>query len=565
MPTFRVTAPDGKTYNVTPPEGTNPSQEEILRQVQALHGGGQPAPAPSAQGGPETFTPPDADKYGFADIGDQRREMVNRHGILPHEQAPAPRAAQVTPTSPQAASRPRMDLAARAGSNVVDTALGLPGVPIDLMVGGGNFLRRQFDLPEAPTGPGTPAYDWGGAGWRDTLKRNMHDPSDPTGKTTFADFEYAPPAETTAERLVDKAAQFATGGVLAGPAAMVPTATAFAGSEAGRALDQVAPEFTKGYGEFAGGVVGGAAGARRPNAVADGPAPSNAKLRSMAQDAYKRADDAGIIIKPEAMQNTLAELKRELADFGYHDQLHPGGKVGLAELESAANGGNITLKGVDLVRQVVKDAAAPMNWKDAKVTGKIVKRIDDMLAKLTPDDVVMGDVQGGVKALKEARDYWARLRKSEIVDEALDRAGRQTSRANSGGNIDNAIRQQFDRILNSASKRRGFSADELDMIRTVVKGRGNTQEFMRWVGKLSPRSGGLMSLLTAGMGGSALAAPVTAPMLAFPVAGAIARPIADAMTKGNVRMLSRAVRSGKTQAPMLRGPIRMLTRPPMKP
>lgn len=563
MPTYRVTAPDGKTYNVTPPEGANVTQEEILRQIQAQHGGGQPAPAPGPQGGPEQFTPPDTDSYGLAQIGDLRREMVNRHGILPPEQAPAQNTAQVTPQSPPDSARPRMDLAAQAGSAAVDTALGLPGLPVDMMVGGGNFLRRQFDLPEAPTGPGTAAHDWGSAGWRETLKRNMHDPSDPTGKRTFADFEYAPDPETTAERLVQKGAQFATGGLLAGPAGMVPTATAFAGSEAGRALDQAAPEFTKGYGEFAGGLGGGILGTPKAP-IAEGSAPSNAKLRSMAQDSYKRADDAGIIIKPEAVQNTLAELRRELADFGYHDQLHPGGKVGLTELENAAKGGNITLKGVDLVRQVAKDAAAPMNWKDAKVTGKIVKRIDDMLAKLTPDDVVMGDVQGGVKALKEARDYWSRLRKSEIVDEALDRAVRQTSRANSGGNIDNAIRQQFDRILNSASRRRGFTADELDMIRTVVKGRGNLQEAMRWAGKLSPRSGGLMSLLTAGMGGSALAAPVTAPMLAFPAAGMIARPIADAMTKGNVRMLSRAVRSGKTKPALMPGPVRMLTRPKMK-
>ena len=38
MPTYRVTGPDGATYDVTPPEGTNPSQEEILAQVQQQAG-----------------------------------------------------------------------------------------------------------------------------------------------------------------------------------------------------------------------------------------------------------------------------------------------------------------------------------------------------------------------------------------------------------------------------------------------------------------------------------------------------------------------------------------------
>jgi len=45
MPTFRVTAPDGQTYNVTPPDGMNPSEAEILAQVQQHAGASAPAPA----------------------------------------------------------------------------------------------------------------------------------------------------------------------------------------------------------------------------------------------------------------------------------------------------------------------------------------------------------------------------------------------------------------------------------------------------------------------------------------------------------------------------------------
>ena len=48
MPTYRVTGPDGATYEVTPPEGTNPSESDILAQVQAqatAPTGGGPIPA----------------------------------------------------------------------------------------------------------------------------------------------------------------------------------------------------------------------------------------------------------------------------------------------------------------------------------------------------------------------------------------------------------------------------------------------------------------------------------------------------------------------------------------
>jgi hypothetical protein len=35
VPSYRITAPDGAVYNVTPPEGTNPSESEILARVQS--------------------------------------------------------------------------------------------------------------------------------------------------------------------------------------------------------------------------------------------------------------------------------------------------------------------------------------------------------------------------------------------------------------------------------------------------------------------------------------------------------------------------------------------------
>ena len=52
MPTYRVTGPDGQTYTVTPPEGTNPSEDEILAQIRAQVGtagdGGASPSAPTA-------------------------------------------------------------------------------------------------------------------------------------------------------------------------------------------------------------------------------------------------------------------------------------------------------------------------------------------------------------------------------------------------------------------------------------------------------------------------------------------------------------------------------------
>src|SRR5688572_9526311 len=49
MPTYRVTSPDGKIYDVTPPDGT--PMEEVLAQVQKMHGSVPEAPKPEPEQG----------------------------------------------------------------------------------------------------------------------------------------------------------------------------------------------------------------------------------------------------------------------------------------------------------------------------------------------------------------------------------------------------------------------------------------------------------------------------------------------------------------------------------
>ncbi len=500
----------------------------------------------------------------------------------PVEASPAPEPQSLNEKARQVAAPVMEGPVGQVGAGVLEGFSGLPGVPLDLMAAGGNFIRRQLDLPETQL-KDTWAKDWGSEGFARAARKPINTEAAnqavmPAGMLRIAEMiarnQFAgggmgipetPEPVGEAQRIARKGGMFFGGALPFGPAGMLPTATAYAGSEIGRVADQMVPEITKGYGEAAGGVVGGIVPAatksmlRRP--VDTSPAPDKQSIRAEADASYQAADDAGVIIKPDAMERMARDLHQELSDFGYHPKLHPTGAVAIDEISQAIKGGNITLKGVDRIRQVVKDASQPLNWKDKKVAGKVVKRIDDMLAKLTPDDVVAGDPAKGVAALTKARALWARLSKAELVDATFEKATRQASVANSGGNIDNAIRQKFNALLNSPTKLRGFSPDEIAMVKRVAEGRGGTQELLRWAGKMSPRSGGLLTLISlAGIGGGAAVNPWLALPAAGAVAGAIARPVADAMTKGNVRMLSSAVRRGNSFVP--RQTKRMLTRAP---
>lgn len=294
------------------------------------------------------------------------------------------------------------------------------------------------------------------------------------------------------------------------------------------------------------GVIKGAGRLGRGGAPAPRPAPraapepvqTNAEIRASANKDYQAADDAGIIVKPEAVQAMKQKLETELADFGYHEKLQPGTAVVLGELDKAAQGGNITLKGLDQIRKITQNAANVTNRADMKTTGKVVKHIDDMIRSLKPEDVIAGDLEAGVAALERARGSWSRLRKSELIDEALNKAKRQAEKGGSGGNLDNAIRQQIDSLLNKPTKLRGFTDAEIAAMKKIVEGRGKVHQLLRVVGKLSPQGNGLMF----GLGGYAA---MTNPLYAIPAAaGLIAKPISTALTRGGGANLSEMVRRG---------------------
>jgi hypothetical protein len=267
------------------------------------------------------------------------------------------------------------------------------------------------------------------------------------------------------------------------------------------------------------------------------------EVRKQAEADYKASEDAGVVLKPETIKEMVDKLTDELAQNGYHPRLQPTTAVALEELAAVA-GKPVTLKGVDIIRQVVNGAAQVTNAKDMRMAGKVVKRIDEMVRNLDDSKVTMGDAKNGIPALLRAREAWARVKKSEIIEEALARAQRQANKSGSGGNIDNAIRQQIGRILERPRLRRGFSKTELAQMEVIVNGRGSLHNILRRVGKLSPEGNGLMLMLSTLGGGAAVTGAISPFAMALPLAGAIAKPISNAMTRGSAARLSQDVLRG---------------------
>ena len=420
-----------------------------------------------------------------------------------------------------------LDLGSRLFANVGIGAMQAPGLPVEAGVALGNLANYVAGKPSRNVADDPALSQWGADAWRKFFEGHV-------GKANIP----APTGELEAS--VDKAGQFLGGGAVFGPAGLLPSATSYVGSEVGRKLDEAG--VTGGYGETGGAIVGGFGPGvvRRP---ARPGVPTNEELRSTARRAYNKADQAGVVVQPTGMGKLNLEVQNAASDFAFDPALQPGIKVVLDRLDQATNQ-PITLKGIDTIRKVAGHAARDVqNASQRELAGRIIDKIDDFIDNLDPADVLSGDAKTGAASLKMARDYWKRLRKSEMIDEALYQAENQAPTSGTGGNVDNIMRQKVKAILNNPKKRVLFSKPEQHLMENVARGT-MPQNVLRWVGRASPASGflpGLYSAATA-IGGTT---GVASPLFAIPsVAGLIAKPIADAMTRGSINKLSEAVRAG---------------------
>jgi hypothetical protein len=286
--------------------------------------------------------------------------------------------------------------------------------------------------------------------------------------------------------------------------------------------------------------------------------PTTQAIKGAASAAYKDAEEAGAILRPEAIKRTTAEIQNALAEFGYHPGLQPKVGVILGELDRVSNG-NITAKGVDTIRKLAIAVAKSNDPSERTLGGMIIRRLDDMMIDLKPEDVVQGNAEEAVAAITKARGLWKVKVKSELVDDLLERAKRQAARTNSGGNLQNSISQKFSKILDNEKMRRLFDKEEIKAIEEIVNGT-ITRDTLRTIGRLAPSSNSALGPLLYGMGGAgsymAGGFPAAAMAIGVPAVGMIAKAGGTALTKGAVNRLSNQVRSNAiSRAPQQTTPV----------
>ncbi|MGL4491055.1 MAG: hypothetical protein ACRCU5_16570 [Rhizobiaceae bacterium] len=284
-----------------------------------------------------------------------------------------------------------------------------------------------------------------------------------------------------------------------------------------------------GIGGAVGGAVGGGGAALMSGAskLFQGktakPAMSLDELKEARSAAYPSAEEGkSVLIARPAIEDVRDRMQATMTDMGFRPARHPTADRAFSEVSGDAANDFTTLTGLQGLRGFLTSEAKDVAGKqDASMIRSAITAIDDILDGARP-----GNVTGDPKMLgriKEGNKFYKQEKKAELVMESMKRAEEAASRANSGGNIQNALKQEFVRIRRSKDFSR-FTPDEKAAVENLIHKSGGGK-MTRTLAKLSPQGSGLTTM-------ASLGATATNPLYAIPFAlGTGVKALSDRGTK----------------------------------
>jgi hypothetical protein len=258
-------------------------------------------------------------------------------------------------------------------------------------------------------------------------------------------------------------------------------------------------------------------------------APSIQELKTASGNLYKQLDQSGVKIKPEVYDRFVSSIEVKLKKEGIRRKQHPKAFDALQAIKEEA-GKSISFSDLNSLRRTAGDAAGNVLDKaDARLGRIILDRVDDGIDRLA--DVAGKDARG-------ARQLWRRARVSESIAGMIENAGLAAS------GLENGLRIEARKILRSAKKSRGFTNQELNVLKELDQGSGAANA-AKFLGKFGISEGKATSMLGATIGGTiGQATGGAAGAITIPVLGQIAKKAAQKLTSGKAKFADQLVRAG---------------------
>lgn len=220
--------------------------------------------------------------------------------------------------------------------------------------------------------------------------------------------------------------------------------------------------------------------------------------RAAQQKSYKEFDDVagGAFIQ---VDDIIRDVERRVStdpDGTFMTYINYGTEAGDQYITKARQvllkytGQEMNLGQVDKLRQGLNQVFKESGYN--KGVGEIRDVVDNAI--MTAPTV---GPRGAGELLKVARADFRKFKKIEAFEEAMDVAKRNIDARGTGGDTINGYKQAVKNILNNPNKRGQFDKDEIEIMEQLVAG-NLSENMLRLLGKLSPSGNGLMIALNVG-------------------------------------------------------------------
>lgn len=220
--------------------------------------------------------------------------------------------------------------------------------------------------------------------------------------------------------------------------------------------------------------------------------------RAAQQKSYKEFDDVAgnAFVQMDDVINSVEARVRTDPDGTFMTYINYGTEAGDQYITKARQvllkytGQEMSLGQIDKLRQGLNKI-----YKDSGYN-RGVAEIRDVVDNVIMTAPTVGP-RGAGELLKVARADFRRFKKIEAFEEAMDVAKRNIDARGSGGDTINGYKQAVKNILNNPNKRGQFDKDEIEIMEQLVAG-NLSENTLRLLGKLSPSGNGLMIALNVG-------------------------------------------------------------------
>jgi hypothetical protein len=361
------------------------------------------------------------------------------------------------------------------GKGLIDM-VGLPGDASNLLTKGvtgiTNTIADTFGLDRAPE-PAGPVLPTSG-GIQKAIESKTGEFYQP--KTTAGKF-----AGAAAETLGNPVSYVGPGGLI-GKAASA-AATGLGSEAAGEVAHEYMPE-AEPYARFAGGLLGGTAAgglsAATANTMRARGIQTTASLQAASNQAYAGARSLGVEYTPSNLVLLRDRINADLLRQGHRADLSGATFRRIQELPDPPTAGiplgNRNFSDIEGVRQSLNKVGSEVDalgrpTADARAAGIAINHIDRFLGD--PMNAIPGHrviAQQAADLANEGRSNWAAMKRSDAIEQALEKSGRNAAATGSGANIDNTMRQQIRNILNNPRRAKNFTNDDRNIMEDIVAG-----------------------------------------------------------------------------------------------